>query len=407
MSGLHHDDHVIVVGAGLAGWRFLEALRGEGFAGLVTLVGDEVRAPYDRPPLSKQCLSGKWPLDRVALASSEQLRDSRAVVRLGQRVTGVDSDAASVQLHDGSIIEGTHVVLAVGARARSLSFASWGAVATFRTYDDAERLERRVASLSNGDAIGIIGGGFLGAEIATSLRAREFRPIVFEVAPAPLAAVVGAQAAHWLLRLADEGGVELRTNQRVVDVTPRDGGATIDVDDTSVEVAAVVAAVGSSLDLDWLEGSGLSVDNGIVVDGDLLASPRVAAIGDVARFPLTVAGVQELVRVEHWQVATEHAARLARFWMNGERAETPMVPYFWSDQYGKKIQMLGHPDPSDEVVRVSGSPDDGRWLALYSRREIVTGALALSHPRALMLAKVLLDSPTSLGDALDRAPWAR
>ena len=406
MSGLRDDDHVIVVGAGLAGWRFVESLRREGFSGSVTMVGDEDRAPYDRPPLSKQCLSGKWPLDRVGLASGEQLRDSRATVRLGQRVTGLDVDAATVRLDDGAVLTGSHVVLAVGARARPLAFASWGPVDTLRTYDDAERLGRRVASLSPGDVVGVIGGGFLGAEIATSLRARGLRPIVFEAAAEPLLAAVGPEAAHWLHRLAGEGGVELRTSQRLVDVAPSDGGATIDVGDASIEVAAVVAAVGSSLDLDWLEGSGIPLDDGVVVDGNLLASPRVAAIGDVARFPMTVAGVQELVRVEHWQVATEHAARLARHWMNGESDEVPMVPYFWSDQYGKKIQMLGHPDPSDHVVRVSGDPDDGRWLALYSRREIVTGALALSHPRALMLAKVLLDSPTSLGDALERAPWA-
>ena len=132
----------------------------------------------------------------------------------------------------------------------------------------------------------------------------------------------------------------------------------------------------------------------------------MAAIGDVARFPWSNAAGEELVRIEHWQVATDHAAQLADFWMGGGSETTSMVPYFWSDQYGKKLQLLGHPHPSDDVLRVSGSPEEGKWQALYSRDSFVTGVVTLSQPRGLALSRGLLESPTTLDEALAASPWA-
>jgi len=143
-----------------------------------------------------------------------------------------------------------------------------------------------------------------------------------------------------------------------------------------------------------------------VVDEQLLASERVAAIGDVARFTWPNVTGSELVRIEHWEVANGHASSLARYWMTGEESTQLMVPYFWSDQYGKKIQMLGHPRPDDDVVRVSGSDDEGKWLALYSRSGIVTGIVTLSNPRALMLSRPLLEESITIDSAKSSAPWA-
>jgi 3-phenylpropionate/trans-cinnamate dioxygenase ferredoxin reductase component len=122
-----------------------------------------------------------------------------------------------------------------------------------------------------------------------------------------------------------------------------------------------------------LEGSGLTLDNGVVVDENLLAREHIAAIGDVARFSWPNVMGEELVRVEHWEIANVHANSLAHYWMTGEDSGALMVPYFWSDQYGKKIQMLGHPHPDDDVMLVHGSVDEGKWLALYSRDGVVTG----------------------------------
>jgi len=395
---------VVVVGAGLAGWRFVEILRQLGYEGAVTLIGDEARAPYDRPPLSKQVLSGKWDLEKSTLATPEKIERAKATFLLGRRAVELDAGAMSVRLDDDAVVAGTHVVLATGTRARSLSYDSSGPLMTLRTADDAARLRQVAESLDPESVVAVIGGGFLGAEVATSLAARGLRPVVLEAAERPLVGVVGDEASSWLSPLAHAAGIEVRTGQRIRDVTTVDK-VTVDFHAApSLEARAVVAAIGSALDLEWLNGSGLALDNGIVVDENLEAAPRVAALGDVARFAHTSGLDQEHIRVEHWQVAADHAWHLAHRWM-GE-VVAPAVPYFWSDQYGKKIQMLGHPRPDDEVVMVSGSVDEMKWLSLYVRDHVVTGILALSNPRGLATAKVLLDTLTTLDDALALAPWA-
>jgi NAD(P)H-nitrite reductase large subunit len=405
VNPLGPDDHVVVVGAGLAGWRFAEILRQLGYRGAVTIVGDESYAPYDRPPLSKQILSGKWDLNKATLATSVKLETAGVDLRLGRRVVELDAAATRVELDDGTQVSGTHVVVATGTRARSLSFAGSGPLQTLRTADDVTRLNETVSRLAPGAAFAVIGGGFVGAEVATSLAARGLRPVVLEAAERPLVGVVGDEASEWLARLAPAAGIELRTRQRIRDVLSAEASYFVEFDEgPALEVGAVIAAVGSALDLGWLEGSGLHLDEGVRVDENLQAAPQVGAIGDVARFAYRVGGELEHIRVEHWQVAADHAWHLAHHWM-GEAAK-PAVPYFWSDQYGKKIQMLGHPRAEDEVLRVSGSDEELKWLALYVRHGLVTGILALNNPRGLATSKVLLDDTTTIDGALVRAPWA-
>jgi 3-phenylpropionate/trans-cinnamate dioxygenase ferredoxin reductase subunit len=407
VSQLGRSDHVVVVGAGVAGWRLVESLRREGYEGELTLVGDEPHVPYDRPPLSKQVLSGKWDLDKVTLATSEKLEASRTTLRLGVRVTELDVENTTVVLADGSTLAGTHVVLATGSLARTLTFPSAGALATLRNYDDLTRLDATLRSLEPESVVAIIGGGFVGAEAATSIKARGLTPIVLEVAPRPLIGVLGDTVSTWLETIGIDFGIEVRTSQHLRDVRPHEESFVIDFDDGwSLAAGAILAAVGSSLDLAWLEGSGLTLDHGVVVDRDLQAAKNVAAIGDVARFIVSSALGEEVARIEHWEVATEHAAQLARYWTSGERSTAVTIPYFWSDQYGKKIQMLGHPHPGDDVVMVEGSCEAGKWLALYSRDGYVTGGVSLSQPRGLALSKKLLEEPTTLKGALESAPWS-
>jgi NAD(P)H-nitrite reductase large subunit len=402
MSRLGPDDHVVVVGAGLAGWRFVEILRQLGYHGAITLIGDERHAPYDRPPLSKQILSGKWGLEKATLATPEKLERVGATLLLGHRAIELDVEATRVRLDNDHLVSGTHVVVATGTRARPLRYDSSGPLATLRTFDDAARLDEMAGRLAPASVVAIIGGGFVGAEVATSLASRGLRPVVLEVA---VAGVLGEEASRWLEPLGASAGIEVRTRQRVRDVTLGADTVSIDFEEGPPLVAhAVIAAVGSSLELDWLKDAGLTIDEGIVVNHALEAAPRVGAIGDVARFEHTSGVDREHVRVEHWQVAADHAWHLAHQWM-GEDAE-PAVPYFWSDQYGKKIQMLGHPRPDDDVVMVSGSAEELKWLALYVRSNVVTGVVTLSNPRGLATSKVLLDQVTTIHDARALAPWA-
>jgi NADPH-dependent 2,4-dienoyl-CoA reductase/sulfur reductase-like enzyme len=261
--------------------------------------------------------------------------------------------------------------------------------------------------LDVGSVVVVIGGGFIGAEVATQLKVRGFVPIVLEATPRPLIGVVGPDVSSWLVRLAADAGIELRNDQRIRDVERvGDEFAVRFEDGAELRAALVVVGAGALPNFEWLEGSGLTLDNGVVVDQNLLARERIAAIGDVARFSWPNVMGEELVRIEHWEVANLHAQALAHYWMTGEGASALMVPYFWSDQYGKKIQMLGHPRPSDDVVMVEGSREQGKWLALYSREGYVTGVVSLSRPRGLALSKKLLEEPSTLKSALEGAPWS-
>jgi NADPH-dependent 2,4-dienoyl-CoA reductase/sulfur reductase-like enzyme len=404
---LQSSDHVIVVGAGLAGWRFVEFLRRDGFEGAITLIGDELRAPYDRPPLSKQVLAGRWGAEKATLATPEKLAESLATVLLGERAVALDVEATTVELASGMRIEGTYVVIATGARARALSYESSGELMTLRTYDDAVRLQEILDGLAPESVVAVIGGGFLGAEAATSIKARGHVPIVLEAAERPLITVLGDEVSAWLLLVPMAAEVDVRTNQGIRDVVVADGGARILLaDGEAIEASTVLAAVGSTIETEWLVSSGLTIDGGVVVDRNFEAAPHVGAIGDIAKFPLPGVEGDELVRIEHWQVAVEHALELARYWTTNDASTTRMIPYFWSDQMGKKIQLLGHPHPSDEVILVSGSPEELKWVAIYSRNGLVTGVVALSNPRGLTKSRVLLDEVTTLEDALFLAPWS-
>ncbi len=395
---LTSTDHVVVVGAGLAGWRFIESLRRDGYEGKITLIGDEPYAPYDRPPLSKQVLSGKWEIDKTVLASDEALESANITSIFGVSATSLDVTNHTVTLENGETVSGTHIVIATGTRARRISFSDESLVHTIRNRKDIEGLNALLATVPEGATIAVIGGGFIGAEAATALKARGLTPVVLEALQRPLIGALGDQASQWLLPLASNAEIELRTSQVIRDVSD---GSVVFADGSTLEVAAVVLGVGAEVNTEWLQSSGLVLDGGVVVDEHLLASPTIGALGDVAKFPFK----GELTRIEHWQVATDHAAALSLHWAKGEKAPD-MVPYFWSDQYGKKIQMLGHPHPSDDVVKVAGSDEEGKWLALYSRGGVVTGILSLSQPRWLMVSKVLLDEETTLTRAMELQPWA-
>lgn len=407
MSVLDPSDHVVVVGAGLGGWRLCESLRGDGFTGAITLIGEEPDAPYDRPPLSKQVMSGKWGPERITLATDELLARAAVDARLGVAAVGLDVAGNTVRLQDGSSVSGTHVVVATGSRARRLPFAADARLHVVRRRSDVVGLLADVARLDPGDAVAIIGGGFIGAEVATALSSRGLAPVVLEGAPRPLFGVLGPEVSQWLEGLAGDAGVDLRCDVHVNDVVEAPGGALrVELADGVVEAPVVVVGAGALPNVEWLADSGLTIDNGVVVDENLLASARVGAIGDAARFSWrSVAGV-ELVRIEHWQIAADHAAHLARYWTSGRAPTALLVPYFWSDQYGQKVQMIGHARPDDAVTRASGDPAARRWVALYHREGLVTGVVALNHPRALVLSRHLLEAPTALEDALARAPWA-
>jgi NAD(P)H-nitrite reductase large subunit len=408
MSVLDSGDHVVVVGAGLAGWRFVEGLRREGFNGRVSLIGEESATPYDRPPLSKQVLSQKWAPERTELASRDRLEELRVEFHGSVRARSLDVLNRLVHLESDESVAGTHVVIASGVRARQLKFSATHLVHTVRTVNDVTGLLDDLAQVAPGAQIAVIGGGFIGAEAATSLAASGFRPVVLEAMVRPLFNVLGEEVSMWLSQLANDASIELRCSQVISDVVEdKDQLRVLFEDGSSLLTPLVVLAVGAQVNTEWLETSGLELRSGVVVDDHMRAREGIYAIGDVARFTWRHDPFVEELRIEHWQCANDHAQYLASSLMDPRDVSAPisMVPYFWSDQYGKKIQMLGHPAPSDSVQRVIGSDAEGKWLAIYSRDEVVTGLIGLNQPRALMVSRELVADHVALSDALRQAPW--
>lgn len=405
MSG---PQRIVVVGASLAGLRAAETLRAEGFAGTIELVGDEPHLPYDRPPLSKQVLQGEWDAERVALpAARNEALD--LTWRLGVRAVGLDLAGRSVALDDGEHRGFDGLILACGAAARRLpGTEGLDGVLALRTLDDALALQARLDA--GASHVTVVGAGFIGAEVAASCRTRGIEVAMVEPLPAPLARVLGAEMGQVVADVHREHGVDLRTGVGVASVAAGpDGGRPLVVtlaDGEQIATDAVVVGIGVIPSTSWLEGSGLTLDDGIVCDATTLAAPGVVACGDVARWPNARYG-DEVMRVEHWEHALDmgaHAARRLLAELAGEPGEAfAPVPFFWSDQYDRKIQLAGRVRPTDEIAVVAGSVDDRRFCALYGRDGQVVGALGMNMPAKVIRYRTQIAEGLAWDDALAAA----
>ena len=399
------DATILVVGASLAGLRAAEEVRHEGHGGPVVILGDEVHAPYDRPPLSKQFLAGAWDMDRIHHHAPDKLDSLGLEFRLGRGAVSLDTEAHTVALADGTAVHYDGLIVATGARARTLpDTQGMAGVHTLRTLDDCLGIRADLEAAGSGARVVVIGAGFIGSEVAATCHVLDARVTVVEALPTPLARVLGEQMGDACAQLHRAHGVTLLTGVGVEGVTSDPGGAAPVVvqlvDGTRLDADLVVVGVGVVPAVEWLEGSGLAIDNGVVCDQSLFAAADVVAAGDVARWTLPASGEQ--VRVEHWTNAAESGAAAARNLLAGSPAATPYdpVPFFWSDQYTTKIQMIGLPGPEDEVVVVEGSVDEGKLVALYRRGDRLRAVLAFSRPRHLMAYRPLLAAGASFDEAL-------
>lgn len=374
---------ITVVGASLAGLYAATELRNQGFDGRLLVAGAEHHRPYDRPPLSKGYLTGELARQQLALADSEDEAELDAEWLLGARACGLDPGSRSVVLEDGRRLVTDGLVIATGASARQLPGERLDGVHTLRTLDDADALR---GELSAGQQrVVVIGGGFIGSEVASSCAAGGHLVTVVEAARQPLIAQLGEEIARECARLHGDHGVTLLCGTGVAALhgNGTGGGRVTAVelsDGRTLPADVVVVGIGAGPNTAWLEGSGLPLDDGVLCDaGCVTGVPGIAAVGDVAR-----AGG---VRAEHWSSATGQARVAARNLLAGHTAETYKgLPYFWSDQYGTRIQFAGRHGPGDTVRIAEGSPDDRSFLALYERRQEdgsnrTTAVLALNRPR--------------------------
>jgi 3-phenylpropionate/trans-cinnamate dioxygenase ferredoxin reductase subunit len=361
--------HIVVAGAGLAGLRTIEELRGRDYAGRLTLVGAERRPPYDRPPLSKKVMTGA--LDDTTLRAELDTLDVE--VRLAERAVGL---ADGVLATDAGEIAFDALVLATGATPVTLP--GEGRQHVLRTLDDA--LELR-ALLRPGAALAIVGAGWIGAELATAAAELGCRVTVLEAGPAPVAVAVGAEVGARTARWYAAAGVDLRLGQGVDAVQPGGlalaGGGWLPAD-------VVVTAVGVRPAVGWLAGSGVTTDNGVVVDEGLRTSvPGVLAVGDCAAFQSRRYGRR--LRFEHWDVALHAPAVAAANVLGGSDVYDP-VPYFWSEQFGRMVQYVGYHGAADRVVwrgEPDGEPGPERWAVAWLAGTRLVAMLTVGLPRDL------------------------
>ncbi|MCU1351827.1 MAG: fprC [Acidimicrobiales bacterium] len=391
---------IAVVGASLAGLRAAEALRAEGFDGTVTLIGDEPHRPYDRPPLSKQVLAGGWDPERTRLVAGERDHDLALDWRLGTRAVGLDRHAQQVVLADGTHVAYDGLVIATGATPRTIAFPDGMAgIHTLRTLDDC--LAVRDALDAGAQHVVVVGAGFIGAEVAATCRSRGADVTLLEALPVPLGRVLGTEMGAICAAVHRDHGVDLRTG---VGVAGFEGGARVErvrlADGAAVPADLVVVGVGVTPNTGWLEGSGLDVTDGVLCDATTSAAPGIVAAGDVARWPNGLFG--EVMRVEHWDNAIDMGAHAARRLLAGDGPADAFrpVPWFWSDQYDRKIQLAGRPGPGDDVQVVAGSTEDRRFTALYGREGRVVAALGFNMPARIVRYRAQIAAGLTWADAL-------
>lgn len=372
-------DRVVIVGASAGGLATAEALRRQGFSGTLTVIGDEPHPPYDRPPLSKQFLSGQWQPERLLLRSLAEIDALDIDLRLGTSTTSVDRDERTVTVSDGQALPYDALVVATGVRPRRLP-GSTGVtgVHVLRTLEDATALRARLAP---GRRLVIVGAGFIGAEAAAAARGLGIEVTMIEPAPVPLAHAVGEAVGRALTRPHLDHGVDLRTGVMVTEVLTADGRVTGVglADGTVVPADDVVMGIGTHPNVEWLQGSGLRLDDGLVCDEFCRAAPSVYGVGDVARWYNQL--FEATMRIEHRTNAAEQGLAVARNLLNPEspRPFAP-VPYFWSDQYDMKIQAYGFLRGHDEVVAVDGDLESRHFMVAYRKGNRLTGALSVGMP---------------------------
>jgi len=371
---------VAVVGGSLAGLSAARALREQEFDGRIVVVGAEDRLPYDRPPLSKEFLADKIGVDDLALTTDDDA-DLDLEWRLGDPAVRLDRGGSAIVLASGREVVADSVVLATGARARSFPGPQLGGVHTLRTIEDAVALRR---DLEAGSRLVVIGAGFIGAEVASSARDLGVEVTVIESDPIPLGRILGSELGTACTALHADNGVRLITGTGVTGLAGDGRVREVHLAGDRTEAAeVVVVGIGALPNVEWLAGSGVEYDHrGVWTDsGGATNVPQVVAAGDCAFSHSPYAGTG--LRQEHWtnalqQPATAVATLLGR--TTGE-AVRPPAPYFWSDQYGARLQFAGHRLPDDAVEVVEGDLHSRRFVAGYRRDGELVAVFAMNQPK--------------------------
>ena len=392
---------IVVVGGSLAGVHAAEALRERGYDGELTLVSAEPGLPYDRPPLSKELLLDGMTPEQLLLRPAPWYATQGIELRLNTAARGIDADNGLLALTDGSDLPYDGMVIATGSAARRFtSAAAQARVHVLRTLDDA--LELR-PELIPGRHLVMIGGGFVGLEVAAVARGLGLDVTLIEGSPMPLARAFGTEIGSWYRELHEGNGVRLICGSSVQSLQDSPGGVTVTLSSGERLSADVVAAgIGATPSVEWLTGSAVEVANGVTCTPELLTSvPNIVAAGDVAAWRNPV--FDEEMRIEHWSNAVDQG-RHAAATLLGERDPFASVPYFWTDQHDKKMRFVGRTAGATDI-RIEEMSDD-KLVATLGRDGLLIGALTVCAPRQLAKYKVAIQNhtPWEATDATRLAP---
>jgi 3-phenylpropionate/trans-cinnamate dioxygenase ferredoxin reductase subunit len=391
---------LVIVGASLAGMRAAQAARNAGFEGELTVIGEEQHMPYTRPPLSKDLLAG---IDDVASAYFPA--DGLEVTwRLGERATALDLAARRVTLEDGSAVEFDQVILTTGCRARPWTGPGkeLEGLHTLRHLDDALALQRALAPKPR---LAVVGAGFIGCELAASARKLGVDVTLVDIAPLPMPGL-GPTIGEHCAQMHRDHGVDLRLGTGIA-ALHGDGAGHVEAielsDGTRIDAQVVVIALGAIPNTEWLDGSGLTLQPGVLCDPTLQAvgAEGVFAAGDIAAWPHPLAP-DAPTRIEHWTNAAEQGTLAGRNAVcdPAERKADTGVPMFWSDQYDVKIQAVGLPALAERVHMAEVAPEGDRFVAVGERDGKVVAAYAFNGARRLPVYRRLVGESAPVADVL-------
>ncbi|AXT85240.1 ferredoxin reductase [Aeromicrobium sp. A1-2] len=353
---------IVVVGAGLAAAKAIETLRDESFEGPITLIGDEIERPYERPALSKDYLQGKMSTEDLFVHPADWYADHKVDTHLGDAAVSLDRQARSVTLVSGETVPYKQLLIATGSRPNTLSIpgADLGGVFSLRRVVDSDQIRAGFAEASN---LVVIGAGWIGLETAAAARAAGLDVTVLEYAPLPLQRVLGDELATYFAELHRANGVDLRTSVSVTALEGTDGRVTaVRVGDESIPADMVIVGIGITPNTEIAAEAGITVDNGITVDERLRTSdPTVYAAGDVARAHNTA--LEASIRVEHWDNAIRQG-QLAAKSMLGQQVAYDWQPYFYTDQFDLGMEYVGCASAEDHVV-IRGDKATGEFIAFW------------------------------------------
>lgn len=368
-----------IVGASLAGLSAARAARAQGFTGRLVIIGDEEHRPYDRPPLSKDFLLGTITAEDLSLETETDDLDAEWL--LGAGAVSLDASTKTIGLADGRTVQADGIVIATGARARQLpALAGLSNVFSLRTLADAQSL---APELVPGSKMAVIGAGFVGAEVASSAASRGMDVTLVDTKPVPFAAQLGTEMGSVVGGLHTAKGVRLISSAVIEDFYSGEGNVTglRLADGTFVAADVVVVGIGAEPNVEWLAGSGVEVDGGVLCDAMGRTNvPGIVAVGDCAAW--FDAAVDRHRRVEHWTGALERASLAVQALLDDEAPAQPLKPpYFWSDQHGVKIQFAGHSAGYDRMEVEAGDAAEHSLLAVYYREDVPVAVLGMNQPR--------------------------